>query len=135
MKQVVAAILHRQGWVLLARRGPGEKHAGAWEFPGGKIEPGESPAEALRREIREELALDLVGEAREILRHVLPEFGIELIFLVAACPEGEPRLSVHDRCEWLPVAQLERPGLLPGDLPAAAWLRLNPAVIAKVMGE
>ena len=129
MKPVVAAILHRQGLVLLARRAPSEKHAGAWEFPGGKVENGESPAAALRREIREELALEIGGEIREILRQPLPEFGIELIFLVAACPEGEPRLSVHDRCDWLPLDQLERPGLLPGDLPAAVFLRLNPTVL------
>ncbi|MEN9360921.1 MAG: hypothetical protein RL095_2456 [Verrucomicrobiota bacterium] len=128
MQPVVAALLHRRRRILLARRAPGEKHAGAWEFPGGKVEPGESSEEALRREIREELELEL-GELREVLRHELPQHGIVLIFLLAACPHGEPRLSVHDRCDWLPPEELDLPGLLPGDRPAVAWLQRNLAAL------
>lgn len=58
MKDVTAAIIIENNKVLLTRRAPGEKHAGWWEFPGGKVEPGEPPENCLRRELREELEID-----------------------------------------------------------------------------
>ncbi|TPW19804.1 MAG: 7,8-dihydro-8-oxoguanine triphosphatase, partial [Elusimicrobia bacterium] len=63
MISVCAGVILRSGGVLLARRAPGRRHAGQWEFPGGRVEPGESPQAALKRELREELGIEaVVGE-------------------------------------------------------------------------
>ena len=65
IQQVAAAIIVDEGFVLVARRAPGQKMAGFWEFPGGKIEPGETLESCIERELAEELGL--VGEARDVV--------------------------------------------------------------------
>ena len=92
---VVAGLIVNAGRVLIAQRGPVQKQpelALKWEFPGGKVEPGEAPVAALVRELREELAVDVeVGPIWDVLFHAYPAF--DLVMLVYACRivAGEPR--------------------------------------------
>jgi len=99
MLQVVAAILEREGRILICRRTAQQSHPLKWEFPGGKVEPGETPDAALARELEEELAVSgAAGE--EITRYEYCYPGkdpIELIFLRVTQFSGEPRnLIFHE---------------------------------------
>ena len=121
--QVVCAILEKEGRVLLCRRGPGRREAGYWEFPGGKIEPGESPQEALRRELYEELGIEAdIGE--EICRSLHPYAHgvIELIALSVRHLGGEFMLRDHDALAWPRPSELSSYGLAPADVPIAESL-------------
>lgn len=110
---VVAAVIRRGSEVLLARRPPDKPPAGL-EFPGGKVEPGESPAEALRRELIEELGVDpVVG--REL--HRVDDGRIELIFMTADLPDGvTPVPREGQTILWHPLSPEPPAGLLPNDL-------------------
>jgi 8-oxo-dGTP diphosphatase len=112
----------RGGRVLAARRSAPAALAGGWEFPGGKVEPGESPAAALARECREELGVrvavgELLGTA-----DVAP--GIVLHVHVAGLIAGEPQpLEDHDELRWLAADELEDVAWLPADRPLLAAVR------------
>lgn len=124
MIQVAAAVIRHEGRILLARRAPGKKLAGLWEFPGGKLEKDETPEECLCREIREELGLD-VNVGREIARVVHAyEFGtVELIALACTCDEPLICESTdHDRWEWVEPTRLLDYELTPPDVPIAKRL-------------
>ncbi len=122
---VCAIITDAAGRVLLAQR-PAHKHLGLkWEFPGGKVEPGESPENALLREIKEELGCELV------LTRALPRFThdygtvvIEMIPFVAALVEGSaaPHPHEHLALVWTPLADLKTYDLAPADWPIVAAL-------------
>ncbi len=92
MIQVVAAILEREGRILIGQRQPGQSHPLKWEFPGGKVEPGETPAQALTRELEEELGIvDSRGD--EILRYDFRYPGkhpITLIFFRVVSLKANP---------------------------------------------
>lgn len=117
---VVGAVVVRGGLVLAAQRGPGMAMAGHWEFPGGKIEPGESPQEALVRELREELRCEIsVGDRVETTSHAY-DFGvITLTTYFATVISGEPRVTEHAQLRWIPVADLRSVEWAPADMPAA----------------
>ncbi|MFQ5457396.1 MAG: (deoxy)nucleoside triphosphate pyrophosphohydrolase [Myxococcota bacterium] len=89
---VSAGIIEREdGALLIARRPPGAWMAGYWEFPGGKLEPGETPEECLAREIREELAVDAdVGPIFLVKVHAYPAFSVLLLFYRCTLLRGEP---------------------------------------------
>jgi 8-oxo-dGTP diphosphatase len=89
--------------VLLARCGPGSRHAGLWEFPGGKVEAGESPEQALIRELSEELAVEIQVHG---LLTVVREPGIELSAYRAQIVAGTPVPREHDRVEWMLPTQM-----------------------------
>jgi 8-oxo-dGTP diphosphatase len=114
---VTAAVIDQDGRVLVARRGPAERHAGLWEFPGGKVEPGESPEQCLVRELREELELEA-----EVVEHLadIPagssETPLLLRFYETRILSGRPVLHVHDRVEWVPYAGLTSYNFLPADI-------------------
>jgi len=94
--------------------------AGYWEFPGGKVEAGESDRECLRRELLEELGISVeVGEFICSNTHQYPEFSITLILYSAVIVGGSISLSVHDRYEWVPVSSLLDWSLAPADVPLA----------------
>jgi 8-oxo-dGTP diphosphatase len=106
--QVTAALLWRDDTLFMARRGPGQKHAGLWELPGGKVEAGESPEQALAREIQEELSLD-VQCGPLLARSTSPELpGLELLAFVCEIIGGNLQLREHDTCAWVPLAELDR---------------------------
>lgn len=88
---VAAGILVEDGKVLVTQRKAGSHLAGAWEFPGGKVEPGEDPRVALVRELREELGVEArAGEIVEVTFHRYPEKAVLLLFYEASLDEGSP---------------------------------------------
>jgi 8-oxo-dGTP diphosphatase len=109
--RVVGAVIERRGAVLLARRPPGRRHAGLWEFPGGKVEQGEDDATALARELLEEMAVacvvgELVAEGTDD-RVVLACYRVDML--------GEPVALFHDRLAWIPVGELRELPTPPAD--------------------
>ena len=119
MLQVVAAIIEREGRILICRRRPGQAHALKWEFPGGKVEPGEAPAHALTRELEEELGIS-GAEGPEITRypHTYPgRSPVTLIFFRVTRFLGEPRNLIFQEMRWEPVAALATFDFVEGDLP------------------
>jgi len=94
---VAAAVLVEHGRVLLTQRKRGTHLAGAWEFPGGKVEPGEDPRDALARELREEIGVEVsVGDPVEVTFHRYPEKTVLLLFFAATRREGSPEPTAID---------------------------------------
>ena len=124
MVQVVAAILERDGRILIGRRGQGQSHAFKWEFPGGKVEPGESPEQAVARELEEELAIrNARGE--EILRYEYQYSGknaILLIFFRISGFEGEIENLIYPEMYWAFPAELGGFDFVEGDRRFLEWL-------------
>jgi 8-oxo-dGTP diphosphatase len=116
---VVGAVIVDQGLVLCAKRGPHGSLAGMWEFPGGKIEPGETPREALQREIDEELGCTVsVGDHVETTSHQY-DFGIvTLTTFYCDLVSGTPTLTEHEAVRWLSPTNLAELEWAPADLPA-----------------
>ena len=127
MQQVVGAAVVRDGRVLAARRTTPAAAAGRWEFPGGKVEPGESPEEALVREVAEELGVRI--EVRRWLAGAVPiGTAYELTVAVAAVVSGDPHPTEHDAVRWLAADELDDVDWLDPDRPFLAevrdrWLR------------
>lgn len=124
MKRVTAAVIERHGQYLIARRAPGQSHAGRWEFPGGKIEPGESAEECLERELAEEFGVQVrAGKFLIASTHTYPGGAIELLAYETTVISGEFDLRVHDRIAWVHPSEILRYDLLPADVPIAQLLR------------
>ena len=118
--EVTAAVIRRGGQVLIASR----KNEG-WEFPGGKIEPGETPASALRRELAEELAMNDVYILDEIywITHAYPEKTVRLHFMRTLLPDGAEFAPCEgQQIRWITLPELFTCGLLPADRPLADFL-------------
>ncbi|MCC7416545.1 MAG: (deoxy)nucleoside triphosphate pyrophosphohydrolase [Acidobacteria bacterium] len=112
---VAAAVVERGGAFLVTRRRKGTHLAGFWEFPGGKCEPGESCAACLQREMREELAVDvIVGEEMLATFHAYADRRVELHFLRCALA-GEPEPQLGQPMRWVPRAALRRLRFPPAD--------------------
>jgi 8-oxo-dGTP diphosphatase len=119
-KPVAAAVVHLNGKILITRRAPGEKLAGMWEFPGGKLEHGETAQECITRELREELGVESVaGEILTSTRYTYPGGTIELIAIVVKLQSTQFTLQVHDLLEWVQPQELLRYELAPADIPIA----------------
>lgn len=117
---VAAALIDGEGRVLLQQRPPGKPMAGLWEFPGGKIEPGESPEAALARELHEELGITLsVEDLRPIAFASDPLAGRHLLLLLYTirCWEGEPEAHHATELRWVPPAAMRDLPMPPADVP------------------
>ena len=114
---VVAAIIHKDHKILATQRGYGD-YKDFWEFPGGKIESGESPEDALVREIKEELAVDiLVEDYITTVEYDYPSFHLSMRCYKCSIREGEsPVLLEHESLRWLSKEKLEEVDWLPADL-------------------
>ncbi len=121
--EVVAAMIEHDGRVLATQRGKGEFKDG-WEFPGGKIEPGETPREALVREIREELDMEVApGELVLTVEHDYPAFHLTMHCFLCTIAGGSVHLTEHEAARWLDPGELDGMAWLPADVQAAARLR------------
>lgn len=113
---VVAAVIFKDDKVFATQRGYGEFKDG-WEFPGGKVEPGESPEDALRREIREELEVDInVGDLIETIEYDYPAFHLSMKCFACTIAGGSPHLLEHEAAKWLTSKQLGSVDWLPADV-------------------
>ena len=113
--EVVAAIIHRDRTYFATQRGYGE-FEGMWEFPGGKIEPGESPEAALKREIQEELAVDIIIENLLCTtEYDYPSFHLTMHCYICGIKFGEIELREHKSARWLTTETLDSVKWLPAD--------------------
>ena len=113
---VVAAVIIKEGKVFATQRGYGEFKDG-WEFPGGKVEAGESPEEALRREIREELEVEVnVGDLIDTIEYDYPAFHLSMKCYACTIAGGSPHLLEHEASRWLSADQLDSVAWLPADI-------------------
>ena len=114
--EVVTAILHRGGAYFVTQRGYGE-FDGMWEFPGGKLEPGETPEEALVREIREELATEIsVDRFVTTLEWDYPTFHLSMRCYLCSVISGSLTLLEHEAAAWLDREHLHSVKWLPADV-------------------
>jgi len=123
---VAAALIDADGRVLIAQRPEGKQLAGLWEFPGGKVEPGERPEEALIRELREELGI----EVREaclapfvFASHAYDSFHLLMPLYLCRRWSGVVRASEHKALKWVKPSGLSAYPMPPADEPLVAWLR------------
>lgn len=115
--EVVAALLCRESHFLICRRPPHKARAGLYEFPGGKVEPYETPQEALQRECREELGIEpCIGDAVADVTHSYPDLTIHLTLFAATIPQGEPQPLEHDDLCWILASQLNDYPFCPADI-------------------
>ena len=113
---VVAAVIMKEGKVFATQRGYGEFKDG-WEFPGGKVEAGESPEEALCREIREELEVEVnVGDLIDTIEYDYPAFHLSMKCYACTIAGGSPHLLEHEAARWLSADQLDTVAWLPADI-------------------
>ena len=114
--EVAAAIIVKDNRIFATQRGYGEFKDG-WEFPGGKIEPGESAQEALVREIREELDVDIrVGKLLETVEYDYPEFHLTMHCFICELLSEEIVLKEHEDARWLKEEELDTVDWLPADV-------------------
>ena len=113
---VVAALIINQDKVFATQRGYGEFKDG-WEFPGGKIEPGETPEQALKREIQEELATQIrVAQPLTTMEYDYPTFHLSMQCFLCKVEKGNLTLLEHEAAQWLSYDELNSVDWLPADL-------------------
>ena len=114
--EVVAAIIVDMGKIFATQRGYGEFKDG-WEFPGGKMEQGESPEQALKREIREELDVEIeVGQLFDTVEYDYPSFHLTMHCFLCTIKSGKLVLKEHEAAKWLNKESLDSVDWLPADL-------------------
>lgn len=115
---VAAGVIQRDARILAARRRRGSHLEGHWEFPGGKIEEGESPEECLVRELAEEIGVTVRPRGiLEVVFHRYPEKNVLLLFYRCDVIEGEPRALECDEVRWVALADLPALDWAPADIP------------------
>jgi 8-oxo-dGTP diphosphatase len=125
LRVVAAALFDARGSVLIAQRPEGKHMAGWWEFPGGKVASGEGDADALVRELREELGVESrAHQLITVMSHEYPDRVVDLALWHASITSGEPCGLDGQQLQWVSCQSLGSVGLLPADLP------LIPALLA-----
>jgi mutator protein MutT len=121
-QRVLAALIHRDGRWLIGRRPANKRHGGLWEFPGGKVEPGEDDATAMARELREELGLTLIalGAVRCTVHDAGSPFEIAFVDVQAL---GEPVAHEHEALAWVALHEFDAYALAPSDAACVGQLR------------
>lgn len=120
--EVAAAIIQKEDKIFATRRGYGE-FKGMWEFPGGKVESGETPEEAVVREIREELATEvLVGQCFEEIDYDYPDFHLHMRCYLCTVKAGDLKLLEHSEARWLSRE----------DLDSVEWLAADVGVVGRL---
>lgn len=123
MKIVTAAIIRKGERVLLTRRAPGDRHEGSWEFPGGKLEAGETLQQCLERELLEELGVSSKAGPVVCSSDFTYDHGcIRLVAIETTIASDDFQLTAHDRVEWVNLKDLLDYELLPADIPVAKFL-------------
>ena len=123
MQTVTAGVIRDGSRILLVRRAPGQKCAGYWELPGGKVEPGETHATCLARELAEELGLVVkVGACLGRSDYHYDHGAIRLVAYGVTVLNGEIALTVHDQQKWLTPGDALRLSLSPADIPLVEQL-------------
>ncbi len=120
------ALVDRDGRILLAQRPEGKSMAGLWEFPGGKVETGESPEDALIRELHEELGIETWNSCLAPLTfasHAYEEFHLLMPVFVCRKWEGTPQPKEGQTLKWVPVNKLREYPMPPADIPLIAMMR------------
>jgi len=123
---VACALIDADGRVLIAQRPPGKAMAGQWEFPGGKIETGERPEEALIRELQEELAITVREPCLApftFASHTYPDFQLLMPLYLCRRWEGSPEAREHSALKWVRPRDLSQYPMPPADLPLIPMLR------------
>lgn len=121
--EVAAAIITHSGRIFATQRGYGEFKDG-WEFPGGKMEPGETPQQALVREIQEELDTEIeVGELVETVEYDYPGFHLTMHCFLCTVRSGALVLKEHEAARWLTGEELDDVDWLPADVAVAEKLK------------
>jgi len=115
---VTAAVIEKDGRILIARRKKGDPLEDKWEFPGGKLEPNETPEDCLLRELHEEFGVsaavgEFIGSSRFTYRHA----AIELLAYRVACPSDEFKVKAHEEIRWAPPEELCRYDFSEADRP------------------
>ena len=124
MKSVTAAIIIRENKILITRRKAGSILSGNWEFPGGKIEDGESPQECLERELFEELGIlsnptKIIAESEYQYSHG----SFKLLAILTSIQSESFNLTAHDDAKWVPIDKLLEYQLAPADIPIAKFIK------------
>ena len=116
MTEVVAALIWDNHKFLICQRPVNKARPLLWEFVGGKVEPGETPEQALVRECKEELAVTIsVGDVFMDVVHAYPDMTVHLILYNAVISEGIPRLLEHNDLRWIPVEEIPKYEFCPAD--------------------
>lgn len=124
MIEVAAAILVHADRVLIARRRNGARRGGLWEFPGGKIRTGESPEQCLRREIQEELGVDIaVGDFLGESVYAYPDQTVRLLAYLCRLTGGSMMLNDHAQIAWTAAGELDRYVFCPADITLVELLK------------
>ena len=122
--QVVAGLIRQTGRYLIARRKSGAHMGGLWEFPGGKREPGETMEDCLRRELREELGIEVTAPLPyRVVRHAYPDKVVELYFFFCSIESGQPQALGCDEFRWASPDDFAHFEFPPADRPIIDALR------------
>ncbi|ESQ85958.1 NTP pyrophosphohydrolase [Asticcacaulis sp. AC466] len=122
---VAAALVDSDGRVLIAQRPDGKQLAGLWEFPGGKVEPGETPENALIRELEEELGIVVKTACLApfvFASHTYDDFHLLMPLYLIRRWEGEPEAKEHKAIKWVRPNDMRAYPMPPADDPLVAWL-------------
>ncbi len=136
MIEVTAGVIQRNGLFLIARRAPGKSLEGYWEFPGGKVEAGETHEACLARELKEELDLDITVE--EYIGESVSGEGEKQIRLVAYAARTEQETissQDHDQLKWISIYEFEDYNFAPADIPIIEALLIKRIAIVEQLAK